>query len=136
MPDAQRPALQLTLPGVEGESEAASRRRDDGQGEDPSDQELACLVAFTRARGIGPMRFGKLLSFFGDAATGTEGTLLALLAAASEPQHIDELCRASALPIAEVSGALVMMELKGMVQQVGAMTDVQACWQGGRTWSC
>jgi DNA processing protein len=59
-------------------------------------------------------------------ATGVEGALLALLAAAPEPQHIDELCRASALPIAEVSSALVMMELKGMVQQVAAMTYAQA----------
>ncbi len=57
-------------------------------------------------------------------ATGVEGALLALLAAAPEPQHIDELCRASALPTAEVSSALVMMELKGMVQQVAPLTYV------------
>ncbi len=59
-------------------------------------------------------------------ATGVEAALLALLAAAPEPQHIDELCRASALPTAEVSGALVMMELKGMVQQVAPLTYAQA----------
>ena len=59
-------------------------------------------------------------------ATGTEGTHLLLLTAAQEPLHIDELCRASALPIAEVSSALVMMELKSMVQQVSPMTYVQA----------
>ncbi len=57
--------------------------------------------------------------------TGVEGALLALLAAASEPQHIDELCRASALPTAEVSSALVMLELKGLVQQVAPMTYAQ-----------
>jgi DNA processing protein len=59
-------------------------------------------------------------------ATGMEAALLALLAAAPEPQHIDALCRASALPVAEVSSALVMMELKGMVQQVAPMTYAQA----------
>ncbi|HEU5368765.1 MAG TPA: DNA-processing protein DprA, partial [Ktedonobacterales bacterium] len=59
-------------------------------------------------------------------ASDVESVLLALLAAAPEPQHVDELCRASALPTAEVSSALVMMELKGMVQQVASMTYVQA----------
>ncbi|HEY7358291.1 MAG TPA: DNA-processing protein DprA [Ktedonobacterales bacterium] len=59
-------------------------------------------------------------------ASDVESALLALLAAAPEPQHIDELCRASALPTAEVSSALVMMELKGMVQQVGPLTYAQA----------
>jgi DNA processing protein len=59
-------------------------------------------------------------------ATNVEGALLALLAALPEPLHIDELCRASGLPTAEVSSALVMMELKGMVQQVASMTYTQA----------
>ncbi|MDP2720330.1 MAG: DNA-processing protein DprA [Dehalococcoidia bacterium] len=38
-----------------------------------------------------------------------------------EPKYIDEICRESRLPVAEVSGSLAMMELKGMVKQVGAM---------------
>ncbi len=59
-------------------------------------------------------------------ASDVESALLALLAAAPEPQHIDELCRASGLPASEVSSALVMMELKGMVQQVASMTYAQA----------
>jgi DNA processing protein len=42
-----------------------------------------------------------------------EAQLLALLGATGDPQHIDDLCRASSLPVAQVSGALVMMELKG-----------------------
>lgn len=38
-----------------------------------------------------------------------------------EPKHIDEVCRASGLPISSVSSTLAMMELKGLVKQVGAM---------------
>lgn len=38
-----------------------------------------------------------------------------------EPTHIDELSRASGLPAALVSSTLTLMELKGMVQQVGGM---------------
>ncbi len=59
-------------------------------------------------------------------ATGVESALLALLAAAPEPQHIDELCRASGLPAAEVASTMLMMELKGRVQQVAPMTYAQA----------
>jgi DNA processing protein len=52
----------------------------------------------------------------------TEAQLLALLEVGGEPRHIDELCRASGLPVATVSGTLVMMELKGLAQLVGPMT--------------
>ena len=38
-----------------------------------------------------------------------------------ESIHIDEVTRESGLPISTVSGALAMMELKGMVKQVGGM---------------
>ena len=58
--------------------------------------------------------------------TGTEAALLALLASAPEPQHIDELCRAAALPTGEVASTLVMMELKGLVRQVTPMTYAPA----------
>jgi DNA processing protein len=54
----------------------------------------------------------------------TESLLLQQLGA--EPTHIDEVCRSSGLPAATVSGTLVMMELKGMVKQVGAMNYVLA----------
>lgn len=40
------------------------------------------------------------------------------------PVHIDEVCRNSGLPISTVSGTLAMMELKGMVRQVGTMNYV------------
>ncbi len=41
-----------------------------------------------------------------------------------QPIHIDELSRATGLPSQTVSSALTMMELKGMVQQVGGMKYV------------
>jgi len=52
-------------------------------------------------------------------ASDTEAVLLKHLGAA--PVHIDEICQASRLPAQVVSGTLAMMELKGMVKQVGAM---------------
>jgi DNA processing protein len=55
-----------------------------------------------------------------------EGRLLDLLAASGEPLHADELCRASGLAIAEVSGTLVMLELKGLVRQLAPMTYARA----------
>jgi DNA processing protein len=51
--------------------------------------------------------------------TDTESLLLKRLGA--EPVHIDEICRTSGLPISTVSSTLAMMELKGLVKQVGAM---------------
>jgi DNA processing protein len=55
-----------------------------------------------------------------------EAQLLTLPGATGDPQHIDDLCRASSLPVAQVSGTLVMMELKGLVSLVGPMTYVKA----------
>jgi len=49
----------------------------------------------------------------------TESLLLQRLGA--EPTHIDEVCRSSGLSISTVSSTLAMMELKGLVKQVGAM---------------
>jgi DNA processing protein len=57
-------------------------------------------------------------------ADATEQRLLACLSA--EPVHIDELGVQMGLPIAQVSGALALMELKGMVRQVGGMNYVVA----------
>lgn len=54
----------------------------------------------------------------------TEQSLLSYLSA--EPKHIDEVCRESGLSINKVSSTLAMMELKGMVKQVGAMHFIQA----------
>jgi len=52
-------------------------------------------------------------------ATEEEAQLLGCLTA--EPSHIDEVCRLSHLPMATVSSTLAMMELKGMVKQVGSL---------------
>ncbi len=54
----------------------------------------------------------------------TEATLLKHLSA--EPLHIDELGRETGLPIATVSSTLALMELKGLVKQVGGMNYIVA----------
>ncbi len=52
-------------------------------------------------------------------ANPTEASLLGVLSA--EPLHIDEIARGTNLPVADVSAALTMMELKGMVRHAGGM---------------
>jgi len=54
------------------------------------------------------------LSFSAD-----EASLLRILA--DEPQHVDDICAQSGLSIGHVSATLTLMELKGMVRQVGGM---------------
>jgi DNA processing protein len=54
----------------------------------------------------------------------TESLLLKQLSA--EPIHIDEVCRSSGLTAATVSSTMAMMELKGLVKQMGAMNYVLA----------
>jgi DNA processing protein len=44
----------------------------------------------------------------------------------TQPCHIDELVRSTALPASQVSSLLTVMELKGLVRQVAAMTYVKA----------
>ncbi len=53
-----------------------------------------------------------------------EATLLQALS--TEPVHIDELGQATGLPAADIASTLTMMELKGMVRQVGGMNYVIA----------
>ncbi len=53
-----------------------------------------------------------------------EMQLFALLS--DEPHHVDELSRAAGLPIGEVTSTLALMELKGLVRQVGGMQYVLA----------
>jgi DNA processing protein len=52
----------------------------------------------------------------------TEALLIGHLS--GEPVHVDTLGRAVQLPIAQVSSTLALMELKGMVRQVGGMNYV------------
>jgi len=53
-----------------------------------------------------------------------EAALLAYLSA--EPTHVDELRQQVGMPIAQVTSTLALMELKGMVRQVGGMKYVVA----------
>ncbi|MFN8435709.1 MAG: DNA-processing protein DprA [Anaerolineales bacterium] len=52
----------------------------------------------------------------------TEARVLNTLS--SEPLHVDEIRNLANLPIEKISAALAMMELKGMVRQVGGMNYV------------
>jgi len=57
-------------------------------------------------------------------ATDTESDLLRHIS--KEPVHIDEVCRQSGLPVSTVSSVLAMMELKGLIKQMGPMAFVRA----------
>ncbi|MBI2914130.1 MAG: DNA-protecting protein DprA [Chloroflexi bacterium] len=57
-------------------------------------------------------------------ATDTEAALLRHIS--KEPVHIDQVCRDSGLPVATVSSVLAMLELKGLVRQMGPMAYVRA----------
>jgi DNA processing protein len=52
----------------------------------------------------------------------TEVAVLEILSA--EPAHVDEIRARLSLPIEKISAALTMMELKGMVRQIGGMNYV------------
>jgi len=65
----------------------------------------------------------------------TEAKLLGVLT--NEPLHVDEIRNQAELPIEKVSAALALMELKGMVRQVGGMNyvavrEVHAVYQAKR----
>lgn len=55
-------------------------------------------------------------------ADETEARLLNVLS--NEPLHVDEIRQRAGMPIEQVSATLVMMELKGLVRQVGGMNYV------------
>jgi DNA processing protein len=55
-------------------------------------------------------------------ANETEARLMSVLG--SEPLHVDEIRNQTELPIEKVSATLALMELKGMVRQVGGMNYV------------
>jgi len=57
-------------------------------------------------------------------ADETEARVLGVLG--SEPLHVDEIRSQTDLPIEKVSATLALMELKGMVRQVGGMNYVAA----------
>jgi DNA processing protein len=55
--------------------------------------------------------------------TDTEASLIRHIS--RDPVHIDDVCRGSGLPIATVSSVLAMLELKGLVRQMGPMSYVR-----------
>ncbi|MXX51261.1 MAG: DNA-protecting protein DprA [Chloroflexi bacterium] len=57
-------------------------------------------------------------------ADTTESAILAQLD--SDPSHVDEIVRETQLPASVVSGTLALMELKGLVETVGAMQYCRA----------
>ncbi len=54
-----------------------------------------------------------------------EASLLDVLS--HDPQHVDEIRNQSDLPIEKVTASLTLMELKGLVRQVGGMKYVRIC---------
>lgn len=48
-------------------------------------------------------------------------TVFHTLVERGEPTHVDDLCRASAVPIAALHGALIMLEVKGLVTRMPGM---------------
>ena len=53
-----------------------------------------------------------------------ESSLLSILS--TQPCHVDDLMRSAALSTAQIGSLLAIMELKGLVRQVGTMTYVKA----------
>ncbi|MBI4310523.1 MAG: DNA-protecting protein DprA [Chloroflexi bacterium] len=58
-----------------------------------------------------------------EPAGDTEAAILSRLA--YEPTHVDDVTRTTGLPMSAVSGTLALMELKGLVKQVGNMSYVR-----------
>ena len=54
---------------------------------------------------------------------GQESQLLTCIT--YEPVHIDNIQRVSGLPVATVSSSLALMEIKGLVKQVGGMNYIR-----------
>jgi DNA processing protein len=48
----------------------------------------------------------------------------------AEPRHLDDLARSTSMPVELVSSTLVMMELKGMIRQVGSLQYVRVREEG------
>jgi DNA processing protein len=58
-----------------------------------------------------------------------EARLLSVLS--KEPLHVDEIRNQVSMPIEKVSATLALMELKGMVRQVGGMQYVSVREEAG-----
>ena len=79
--------------------------------------EMPLPTSATTAELIREDQGGRLLDFLND-----------------EPVHIDDLRRSAGIPIAEVSSMLTMLELMGMVRQVGCMHYVRVSEAAAVLW--
>jgi DNA processing protein len=61
-----------------------------------------------------------------EALPGSDTETILLRELSAEPTHIDEVCQKSGLPVSLVSSTLTVMELKGIVKQVGTMNYILA----------
>ena len=61
-----------------------------------------------------------------------EAEALVLKQLTTEPIHIDEICRSSGLPIAELSSTLAILELKGIARHIGNMNYALAQKAGSK----
>ena len=59
-----------------------------------------------------------------EAASAQEAVLLQH--PGQDPRHVDELARRSGLPVTDVMGSLAVLELRGLVRQVGRMNYIKA----------
>ena len=89
----------------------------DGAMQSSSAQEI--LEALNLARLGAQLDFGRAAP----PASDEERTLMGVLT--REPQHIDEVARQTGLAAAMVSGTLALLELKGLVRDVGGLNFVR-----------
>jgi len=67
----------------------------------------------------------KAITSIGDILEELNLTMVLLEHLSANPLHVDELGRATGISSAELSSALIMMELKGQIRQVGGMNYVK-----------
>ena len=89
-----------------------------GAAEDVGDDGVAGDVTDSGGDGVNPGSDGVGKLEDGEAA------LVSYLG--GKPLHVDDLCRLSGLPIASVTGILTLLEIKGIVEQVGSMHYVKS----------
>jgi DNA processing protein len=75
-------------------------------------------------RALPPVESQQELPGLAYESTAEEATIYDALA--YEPQHVDELSRATGLPVTDITGTLAVMEIQGRVLQVGRMNYIRA----------
>ena len=67
---------------------------------------------------------GELIAAVADEEIGREGVECRFASGRTDTIHLDDIRAQLEIPIEKISAALTMMELKGMVRQVGGMNYV------------